>query len=291
MMLRGLSRHFSYRVNARSVIAPTKGLYNPLLSREELKSKAEHPDLALEKLKEKIEIKNKLVDQYHHNLGSNDSNPSNFITNLRVIKTPESQLSPKIPEPKIPDVIIYRRDPQAPTITGRLGRCKGSVKKISPVMRMIRGLHINEAMNKMKHTHNRAAKRVYSALNMVKHHAIDKGYNELRLYVKDAITNRQKRIKGIRYHAKMRRGLQKRDWCSLRITLIEKPASEFFKDIVGGKAPLGVVNLWKDKIMKSPRAFDLIRKFQFILTAKGRQQRREMIRRKAYVLQTELAVD
>lgn len=289
-MLRGLGRCFSYRVNARSVIAPTKGLYNPILPREELRKNADTPNIDAERLSEKKEAQVKFIEEFHKNLTSNDSNPTNFIKNLKVIATPEADLAPKIPQVKAPEIIVYRRDPEAPTVTGRLGRCKGSVKRIAPTMRLIRGLHINEAMKLMRNTHNRCAKRIYSALNMVKHHAINKGMSELRLYVQDAVTNRQKRVKGIRYHAKMRRGLMKSDWCSLLIRLVEKPARDFFRDVVSGKAPLGVVSLWKGKILRSERSFELIRKFQFILTAKGRQQRREMVRRKATALQQELAV-
>lgn len=94
---------------------------------------------------------------------------------------------------------------------------------------------------------------------------------EFRLFVKFAITNRQTRLKGIRYHAKMKRGLMKRDWSSLRITLEEKPIKDFFKLIVGGKCPPSLTLEWKKKMQPMKGQSNLYKKFQFLLTSRGKQ--------------------
>ena len=300
---RTLSRHFAFRINTRSIIAPTRG-YIPIYSRDELKRRADYPNYEADRLKEAQDAAHARSEKYHFDMKSNDLNPANFIKQIKIRSsqladastnaTTESlanapELTPSV-APTNPDILIYRRDPPNPIISARLGRNKGSVKKIAPVMRLIRGLHINDAIEKIRRNHRRVGKRIYTALRMVRSHALNRGFSDLRLYVKDAITNRQRRIKGQRYHAKMRRGLEKMDWCTLLIRLEEKPAREFFKDFVGGKAPLCVVKMWKAKIMQNPNRYDLIRKYQFLLTAKGRQQRREMVKRKAYKLQQELSV-
>ena len=106
---------------------------------------------------------------------------------------------------------------------------------------------------------------------MVKDHAINRGMKEFRLFVKFAITNRQTRLKGIRYHAKMKRGLMKRDWSSLRITLEEKPIKDFFKLIVGGKCPPSLTLEWKKKMQPMKGQSNLYKKFQFLLTSRGKQ--------------------
>lgn len=302
-MHRALSRQFGFTLRSKNVIAPTKG-YFPKMTRAELEQKITKPNLAEEMAEQARKEVQEDIENFHLNLVQNDSNPVNFLTNLQ-IKTPEElkdlhNLNANFDEAESkkvapltslnPDIIVYRKDPPAPSIAGRLGRVKGSVKKIKPVMKKIRGLHINDAMQTMEKTQKRSANRIYAALKMVKAHAANKGYDIMRLYVKDAITNRQKRIKGVRYHAKMKRGLMTRDWCSLLIRLEERPIRSFFKDFVSGKCPKGVAKMWKAKIIQSENSFAQIRKYQFILTAKGRHQRKEMIRRKAYSLQQQLAV-
>lgn len=289
MLTRTVCRSFALRVNTKAIIAPSRG-YLPLFSRDDLKRQIETPNFEEDRLKALEAERKQEVEDFHMNMKVNDANPANHIKNLRIRTLSPAEVAPVVPQVPIPDILVYRRDPPAPTISGRLGKCKGSVKKISPTMRLIRGMHVNDAMAEMEKTQKRVAKRIYSALKMVRDHALNKGFSELRLYVKDAITNRSRRIKGMRYHAKMRMGREKRDWCSLLIRLEERPTREFFKDIVGGKAAKGVVSLWKQKITSHPNSFDLIRKYQFLLTAKGRQQRREMIKRRAFSLQKALLV-
>lgn len=290
MFSRIVLRQFGFRVKANSIIAPSKG-YIPQLTRADLKRKIETPNIDAEIASDKRIQEEKKFKKMHFSMPANDSNPANLIQNLRVVRSEEVALFKPVPKiDTIPETIIYRRNPKAPFVQGRLGRCKGSVKKITPVMRKIRGLHVEEALELMQNDHSRAGERIHTALKMVLQHAIQKGLSQIRLYVKDAITNRQRRVKGMRYHAKMRRGLEKRDWCSLLIRLEEKPASEFFKDLVSGNAPVSVSRAFKQKVLESQNPLESIQKYQFILTSKGKQQRREMIKRKAYNLQQKLRV-
>lgn len=288
-MLRRVSRSFGFAVNSRSVIAPTRGT-TPLLSKAELQRRIELPnydqDLEIQKEKERL-VK---VEEYHKNLRFNDSNPSNHLKNLKIVTLSDHDKQLNLPTINIPDYIEYVKPEPRPFITGRLGKCKGSIKKISPLMKKVIGLQIDDAIRVASEMQQRAGKRIFIGLKMVKDHAVNKGLTTLRLYVKDAITNRSKRVKGIRFHAKGKFGRMEKDWCKLYFKLEEKPAREFFKDVVSGKAPAGVARQWKEKIMSSPNAFDEIRKYQFILTARGRQQRREMIKRKAYSMQQALLV-
>lgn len=284
-----LQRHISHVVNARSIIAPTRGS-TPILSRFELKRRVEDPTYARDQeVKREIE-KREEMERFHFNLKGNDSNPENRIKKLRIKSLNAHEVVAPIPEANNPDVIYYRSEPPRLFVTGRLGRTKGSIKKIAPVMRKVRGLQIDEAIQVAENLPQGAAKRMVSGLKMVKDHALNKGMNLMRLYVKDAITNRFKRFKSLRYHAKGKIGRQESDWCTLYFKLEEKPAREFFKDIVGGKATASVANFWKEKVLSSSNPLEDIRKLQFVLTARGRAQRREMIRRKAFSLQQDLLV-
>lgn len=63
----------------------------------------------------------------------------------------------------------------------------------------------------------------------------------------------------------------KRDWCRVKIVLEEKPTNEVVKRIISGEAPPGIAKLWRDSLEKEDADYEKIRKFQFILTSKGRQ--------------------
>jgi hypothetical protein len=108
--------------------------------------------------------------------------------------------------------------------------------------------------------------------------------------VKSAELQKQKRRKGIYYHAMGKGGMMKRDWSRVKITLEEKPVDEIFRMIISGQAPPGMAKMWRDRFERENADFETIRKFQFILTSKGRQQRKLMIKRKAQKLQNEFLV-
>ena len=290
MFSRVVSRNFAVKYKAQTIIAPSRG-YIKLENRAEITKRIETPNIDAEREAERQRIAVQKVEDFHFNLKAHDSNPTNFLKNIKLLTKEPQTTFPLIPTiTSIPDSIWYRRQADNRIVKGRLGRCKGSVKKISPVMRKIVGLHLSEAMHLMRQNRTRVARRIYSALRMVKNHAIEKRFNVMRLFVKDAITNRQRRVKGVRYHAKMRRGLEKKDWCSLLIRLEEKPVREFFKDLVSGNAPVSIMRDWKAKVLHSENPLEMMKKYSFLLTSKGRQQRREMIRRKAFSLQQKLKV-
>jgi ribosomal protein L22 len=290
MLTRVLSRSFAVKFKAQTVIAPSRG-YIKMETRAEIAKRIETPNIDAERESERRQAELQKVEDFHFSLRANDSNPSNFLQNIKLLSSEPRHTLPPIPAiTSVPDSIWYRRPEPNRIVQGRLGRCKGSVKRISPIMRKIIGKHIDEALFLMQNDRSRAARRVHSALKMVRSHAIQKRFHIMRLYVREAITNRQRRVKGIRYHAKMKRGLEKRDWCSLVIRLEEKPIREFFRDLVSGNAPVSIMSKWKSKVMSSKRPLVMMRKYAFVLTAKGRQQRREMIKRKAYSLQQKLKV-
>lgn len=126
-------------------------------------------------------------------------------------------------------------------------------------------------MSEMETCPKKSSVLIFRALNMVRNHALGVGMNEDHLWIKGAELQKQKRRKTIYYHAKGKSGMMKRDWCRVKITLEEKPIDEIFKMVIGGNAPAGMAKLWRDRFEKENADFETIRKFQFILTSKGRQ--------------------
>ena len=101
---------------------------------------------------------------------------------------------------------------------------------------------------------------------------------------------RQWRNKSIYYHAKGRAGMMKKDWSRLKITLQIMPAEELYRMFISGNAPLGIARDWRNYFQANKVNLNVIRSFQFMLTSKGRQQQREMIKRKTHQLQDSLLV-
>ena len=108
---------------------------------------------------------------------------------------------------------------------------------------------------------------------MVMHAAIQKGFNADHLWVKSIQVQRQWRNKDIYYHARGKSGKMCRDWCRVYIELEEKPPQEIYRLFIQGKMPPGLAKKWRDFLREKDVDLETIRKFQFLLTSKGRQQR------------------
>lgn len=91
------------------------------------------------------------------------------------------------------------------------------------------------------------------------------------MWVKAAEIQKQKRRKSIYYHAQGKSGIMKRDWCRVKIILEEKPLNVVVKSMISGETPPGLAKLWRDSLEKENADYEKVRKFQFVLTAKGRQ--------------------
>lgn len=189
-----------------------------------------------------------------------------------------------------PQWIEHTRPIANKAIAGTYGSIKGSVKKMKPVVNQILKKHLFDAMSEMEACPKKCSVKIFRALNMVRNHALGAGMNEDHLWIKGAELQKQKRRKALYYHAMGKSGTMKRDWSRVKITLEEKPVDEIFKMFISGQAPTGMAKLWRDRFEKDNTDYETIRKFQFILTSKGRQQRRLMIKRRAQKLQDEFLV-
>ena len=158
---------------------------------------------------------------------SNDNNPDNYI-NVKIRQSVEMVRSQQ------PLIVPVVSRPRQILITGtrRFSFYKHdrnvfqSTKKVYPLFKPILGKHLYEAIEIIGSTRKKSAKQILSALQMVRHHAITKGLDEERLYVQSAITNKNKRFKKLRYHAKGRGSMGHRDVSQIRITLVERPARD-----------------------------------------------------------------
>lgn len=289
--VQNISRPFGLKFTQRTIIAPDQDPFIPY-TRDQIKQMRENPNFERE-LREAQELKKKQEHKkLHFDYFSNDSNPENYVSlNLQIDENYDPiEDEIKSLRQKQPFTIFHTRKKELPNITGTYGSIKGSVKKLKPTVRQFIGLHLYDAMAEMQDSRKKASLPLFRALNMVRNHALNVGMEQDHLWVKLASLEKQKRRKGIYYHAMGKGGMMKKDWSRVKITLEEKPVSEIYKMMISGDAPKGLAKLWREKIYEANENLDVVRKFQFLLTAKGRQQRREMIRRKAHILQDQFLV-
>lgn len=286
-----LSKSFGLKFTKRTVIAPVEDPFIPY-TREQIKFMKENPNYEQELREAEEKKQREQHEQLHFGNYSNDQNPANRITVELKVDQEYNPIDDEITAYKQdhPFTVFHTSKKPLPFITGTYGTVKGSVKKLKPTVRQMIGLHLYDAMGEMQESEKRASERLFNALNMVRSHAVNVGMEQDHLWVKSAELQMQKRRKSLYYHARGRFGFMKRDWCRVKITLEEKPVSEIYKMLIGGEAPKGLAKIWRDKIYEDDENLEVVRKFQFLVSAKGRQQRREMIRRKTHKLQDQFLV-
>jgi hypothetical protein len=160
-----------------------------------------------------------------------------------------------------------------------------SMKKILPLMRAIVGMHVYDALNLCLQSHKKAAKFVALALQQVKKHGTDRAFHEERFYITDALTGKNRRFKRLRYHAKGRGAFMIKDTSQLLIRMEEKPAEEMYKEMVQGKTPPMLAHFMRNNLLEKDVDYDTLRKAAGMLTAKGRQQRKLMFKRRVIAQQ------
>ena len=78
----------------------------------------------------------------------------------------------------------------------------------------------------------------------------------------------------MRYHAKGRGGLEKRDFCQIKVILYEKDSVEFCMDLANGKCPPSLAAVIRRYLTEKNASIEDLHAFSGITTAKGRQQTR-----------------
>ena len=286
-----LQRFCSTRVQAIKYIKTNKPVSE--YTREVLRRKAEDPEYEHRILKEEFQKEVDERKEYVHNQKANDKNPKNFVKvrilnsdlyNEENVDQSRTLLDSKkqIKRPFIQHVTPQWKL-QGPIIKAKRIGIKGSVKKVAPTMKKIIGLHILDAMNVMSKVRKRAAEPILKTLGQARLHAIHRGFDENKLFVQSALTNKQKSRTFLYYHAKGRSGKMRKDWVKFTINLEEKPANQFFKMMIGGQCPPGLAAVYKTKLLEADADLDEVRQLYFLLTAQGRHKRKIMIRRKAYM--------
>ncbi len=120
---------------------------------------------------------------------------------------------------------------------------------------------------------------VRTLYNLVDHAKIQ-GKDSLRLFVDAILIGKTRRYFGVRYHAKGRGCREKRDFCQVKLVFEEKPEKQFYESIGAGEASPGVAAYVRFNLLNNKSSYEQIAKYTGITTAKGRQQAKELMRRR-----------
>ncbi|KAM3142805.1 hypothetical protein pb186bvf_005189 [Paramecium bursaria] len=265
------SFQFSLRTRQANIISAVKHVKK---SRDQLYQEIEDPDRHQRLLEIQKQKQIEETNLYFQNHFANDQNPNNHI---QVKIQPPRQ---SIQEYKQPLIIHKVKKPQKILIKGIRRNIHCSTTKVIPQAKMLIGQHIDRALEMCKQLQTKPGRYLYSALNMVKANARDRGHDEQLLYVHGIITGRLNRSQRIRYNAKGKGTQMIRQSSQVTVFLEEKPALEFFKDALRGKTTSILASYTRNQLVQTDANYDQVRALSGFLTAKGRQQQRLMLKRR-----------
>ena len=158
---------------------------------------------------------------------------------------------------------------------------QSSVKKAKPFARLVIGKSYYEALYILSNHIQKVPKFLLQALNRSISTLTKRNLNPAFVYIQGIITCQNHSQKKIRFHGKAKMGIQKRNFIDFRILFGRRDIKEFFKDLVTGKNHIHIVSLMKSLLKDKDAGYESINALNWIMTSKGRQQKKLMIKRRA----------
>lgn len=153
-------------------------------------------------------------------------------------------------------------------------------------MKIVRKRYLYDAILHLQQSPKKVCKLMLPTFFNCVRHAKDKGLDPLRLYVHGVIIGKTMRFKGLRYHAKGKSGRENKTICQIKVIITERDEKEFWQQVGAGEAPGGFANIVRDRLLSIDANYNDLVNLSCVTTAKGRQQKREIIRRRIAVAMT-----
>jgi len=185
-------------------------------------------------------------------------------------------------EYSIPAVDVYDSPAKTfgPTGEAKRHKIKSSLRKLRVPVKSILGKHVLDARLLLGGSDLKSAKYLFNLLEAARRNAANNGLDTNRLYVKDVLYGRASFKKRLMIRGRGRADVQNLPFCHIHIVVHEKPLEEFFTSLLEGNASEGFAAHLRDQLRRQEVDYATIRNYQFILTAKGRQQRRHQLKRR-----------
>ncbi|CAI2377582.1 unnamed protein product [Moneuplotes crassus] len=195
----------------------------------------------------------------------------------QAISSPPKCYYPDFVEPEPEPVVMRDKMVNLPYSSQRLNDC----------CKEIRGMHISEAFTTISKNKKKGASYLYDLLTRMRDDGKEKGLNPDFFYVEEAYVGKGIRGKKLDIKARGKFGVIRRPKSSLNIILHEKPLEHIIREALKGQTPQGIGEIFRRRLYETNADFEELRKYSFMLTAKGRYYRRQQFRRLVHMAQQE----
>jgi hypothetical protein len=160
-------------------------------------------------------------------------------------------------------------------------KLQSSVKRSKPYAKMLIGKSVYEAMFILSSHIQKVPKFLKENLSNSLEIMSKKNLTHSYMYIQGIVTSRRTRRYGIRYHGRVKSGKSARDHVDFTIYFGRRNIKDFYKDLVMGKDHSNLNFVLRQKLQDPQTEVEQLRSLQWILTSKGRQQKRLLLKRKA----------
>ena len=127
-------------------------------------------------------------------------------------------------------------------------------------MYKIRKLHVYDAIIVLSKIKTKAALYILKTVKQTLNHAKHKGWDQDRMYIHLGICGKQKRFKMLRFCAKAKSKLMRRDICQVRVTMQYKGIKELYAEMIAGQCSPAFAHIIKNKMVSNNDDYEKVRK-------------------------------
>lgn len=194
----------------------------------------------------------------------------------------EKLFEPIEPEEKdFPFILPRKINEKIPIVKYKSPILQASVKRSKPYCRMIIGKSFYQALWILSGFIQKVPKFLVEVMNRSIMTLTKRNLNLSFIYIQGIITSKKNVVKKIGYHAKGRGSHRIRHWVDFTFHFGRRNIKDFFKELVIGVNHTNLAHIIRQKIQQEEINYEDIKALQWVLTSKGRQQQKLMIKRKA----------
>lgn len=167
-------------------------------------------------------------------------------------------------------------------------RINVSVKKMNEVCLLLKKLHVLDALATLETLKQKCAPWISGMIrSAIYNGVVHKGLDGERLYISQIVLGKNRPAKGRRFAARGRAYPAIKPYSQVTVILEERSVEDFYKLIMTGHYSPTLARILRNKFLTENVDLDVVRRYQNLLTAKGRQQQRLMFKRKVMKLVAE----
>lgn len=153
---------------------------------------------------------------------------------------------------------------------------------------MLKRLQVEDAISRLDSSVKKPAEWIKKVVqNAIRSAVHIRGMHEERLYIKEAILSRNTPIYGLRRQAKGRGYRSTKPRTQVTIILEERTVEQVYTEIMTGTFSPSLSSYIRNHLLHEDASYGDLRQHQNLLTAKGRQQQKLMLKRKVSALRLE----